>query len=114
MAALTPIVLSRAGVDISTLTAAGATGDTFPAGTNVYLRVKNGNAAACTVTFTPPAGGAKYGQTVAPWVPAAVAATTGDKIFGPFPADVFGDANGNVNVTYSVTATVTVQVYQAA
>jgi len=113
MAALTPIPLSRAGADISTLATAGAGGDTFPAGSATYLRIKNGNAAVCTPTFTPPAGGGKYGTTVAPWIPASVAATTGDKVFGPFPAETWADANGNVNVTYSVTATVSVQVLQA-
>jgi hypothetical protein len=91
--------------------AAGAGGDTFPAASNVYLRVKNGNAAACTVTVTPPAAGGPGGTTVAPYALApAVAATTGDRTYGPFPANPFADQNGNVNVSYSVTATVTVQV----
>jgi hypothetical protein len=111
MAALTPVVCARSGGGlIGTLSAAGAGGDTFPAGPNTFLRVKNGNAAACVVTVTPPAGGGPMGTTVAPLaLTPSVDATTGDRIYGPFPQNPFGDANGNVNVSYSVTATVTVQ-----
>jgi hypothetical protein len=112
MAALTQVLCSRSGGgDITSgLAAAGAGGDTFPAGPNSYLRVKNGNAAACVVTVTPPASGGRYGTTAAPLaLTPSVAATTGDRVYGPFPADVFADQNGNVNVSYSVTATVTVQ-----
>ncbi len=112
MAALTPVVCARSGGgDISAgMASAGAGGDTFPAGPNAFLRVKNGNAAPCTVTVTPAAGSGPLGATIAP-VPLApvVAATTGDRVYGPFPLYPFGDATGNVNVTYSVTATVTVQ-----
>jgi hypothetical protein len=116
MAALTPLApLRSAGADLTSLAAAGAGGDTFPAGSQMYLRVKNGNAAPCTVTVTPPASGGPAGTTVAPLaLSPAVPATTGDRLFGPFPANPFADANGNVNVSYSVTATVTVAVYQMA
>ena len=110
MAALTPVVASRsAGADLTGLVAAGAGGDTFPAGPNSFLRVKNGNAAPCTVTVTQPAGSGPLGTTIAPLALApVVAATTGDRLYGPFPLYPFADANGNVNVSYSVTATVTV------
>lgn len=111
MAALAQVLCSRSGGgDIAAgLVNAGAGGDTFPAGPNSYLRVKNGNAAACTVTASPPASGGRYGTTVAPLaLTPNVAATTGDRVYGPFPADVFADQNGNVNVTYSVTTTVQV------
>lgn len=112
MAALAQVQCNRNnGGDIAAgLVNAGGAGDTFPAGPNSWLRVKNGNAAACTVTVTPPAGGGRYGTTVAPQALApVVAATTGDRIYGPFPADVYADQNGNVNVSYSVTATVQVE-----
>jgi hypothetical protein len=90
---------------LTTATAA----DTFPAGPNTYLRVKNGNAAPVTVTVTPPAGSGPLGTTIAPYALApAVAATTGDRTFGPFPANVFGDSSGNVNFACAPFATVTV------
>jgi len=114
MAALVQTVCNRStGADISAsspgLVLAGATGDSFPAGPNSFLRVKNANAAAVVVTVNPPAAGAPLGTTVAPLALPSVAATTGDRIFGPFPANPFADSNGNVNVTYSVTATVSVE-----
>src|SRR5260221_9562967 len=110
MAALVQTVCNRsAGADISAtapgLVAAGATGDSFPAGPNSFLRVKNGNAAAVVVTVNPPAAGAPLGTTVAPLALPSVAATTGDRIFGPFPVNPFPAANGNVTATYPVTAT---------
>jgi hypothetical protein len=112
MAALTPVLCARlGGGDIATgLTAAGAGGDTFAAGSQMYLRVKNANAAACVVTVTPPAGGNDQGTTTAPYaLTPSVAATTGDRIYGPFPVNPFADQNGNINVSYSVTATVSVE-----
>jgi hypothetical protein len=115
MAALTVIPVSRAGADLTAgLVTAGAGGDTFPAASNAFLRIKNANAAVCIATLTPPAGGGPAGTTVAPLALASVPATTGDKLFGPFPPNPFADANGNVNVTYSVTATVSVGVYSMA
>jgi hypothetical protein len=115
MAALTPVLCARSGGgDIAAgLTSAGAGGDTLPSGYQNFLRVKNGNAAACTVTVTPAASGGPLGTTVAPFaLSPVVGATTGDRIYGPFPQNPFGDSNGNVNVSYSVTATVTVECLQ--
>ncbi len=118
MAALSVLAAASraAGLDLTAaLASAGAGGDTFPAGSDIYLRVKNGNAAACTVTVI--AAGTVAGPRgtfLAPLALApAVGATTGDRIFGPFPADTFADpADGLVHVSYSVTATVTVGVYR--
>jgi hypothetical protein len=113
MTALTPVLCARAGGgDISAgMTAAGAGGDTIPAGDDIYLRVKNGNAAACTVTVTPSAAGGPAGTTFAPLaLSPAVALTTGDRIYGPFPPNPFADtSDGLVHVSYSVTSSVTVQ-----
>lgn len=113
MAALTPIVINRASADLTAgLVSAGAAGDTFPAGSQYILRIKNGNASPTIPTVTPPTGGGPSGTTVAPLALTTVAATTGDRAFGPFFPQPFADANGNVNVSYSVQATVTVGVYQ--
>jgi hypothetical protein len=103
MTALTPVVASRAaGVDMTTAGTVTTGADTFPAGANVYLRVKNTTGSAVTVTVTPPAGGGPAGTTIAPLVLAPnVPATTGDRTYGPFPANPFADANGNVNFSTS-------------
>jgi uncharacterized protein (UPF0371 family) len=92
------------------MAAASAGGDTFPAGPNSFLHVKNAGGSPVTVTVTPPPGSGPLGTTISALALApAVAATTGENIFGPFPVNPFGDANGNVNVTYSATASVTVK-----
>lgn len=111
MAALVPVLCSRTGggdLAAGSITAS-AGGDTFPAGPNSFLYVKNGNAAAVTVTVTPPAAGGPQGTTVAPFALSPVTAlTVGVRIYGPFPQNPFGDSNGNINVSYSVTPTVSV------
>jgi hypothetical protein len=111
MTALVPVLCARSGGgDIAAALIAATNGDTFPAGPNSFLRVKNGNAAACTVTVTPPSTSGPLGTTIGPLaLSPQVALTVGDRIYGPFPTYPFGDANGNVTVTYSVTPTVTVE-----
>lgn len=59
------------------------------------LHVKKSGAGACTVTLDTPA--TFRGQAIAnPTV--SVPATTGDKMIGPFPVDLYGST---LNVTYS-------------
>jgi hypothetical protein len=109
MAAYTPVLCARTGGgNIGALAGTPANGDTFPAGPNNFLYVQNGNAAAVTVIVTPPTGGGPLGTTVGPFtLSPAVEATTGVRIFGPFPPQPFADSAGNVTVSsYSVTATV--------
>jgi hypothetical protein len=117
MTALVPQIASRAAgadtSDVTPLIASATGGDTFPAGPNTWLRVKNGSASPVTVTVTPAASGGPAGTTIAPFaLGPVVAATTGDRMYGPFPSNPFADANGNVNVTYAPwAATVLVGVY---
>lgn len=118
MTAYVPTAISRgAGVDLTAAGVAVANNDTFPAGADVFLRVKNGNAAACTVSVINAGANAGPGGTflaplaLAPPVPL----TTGDRMYGPFPASTFADpSDGQVHVSYSVTATVTALVYRVA
>jgi hypothetical protein len=103
------------GVDLTAaLTAATGGGDTIPPGPDVYLRVKNGNAAACVVTVMQAgANSGPNGTFLAPLELGSVPATTGDRVFGPFPAGTFADpSDGQVHLAYSVSATVTVGVYR--
>ena len=106
MAALTPTSVSRAGIAPTVITPAGG-GDTFPAGPNTYVRfITSGT--IVTVTITPPAGSGPLGTTVAPV--AIVLPATGVREYGPFPQNPFGDANGNVTMTYSVITGLTLEV----
>ncbi len=99
MTAIVPQTATRAaGADTALAGTVTTAADTFPAGPNTYLRVRNTTASPVSVTVTPPAGGGPAGTTVAPLVLAPVVAiTTGDRTYGPFPANPFADANGNVN-----------------
>lgn len=111
MATLTTQVIKRAGITPS-LAAAGGSGDRFTPGSNVYLRVKNANASSCVVTV---AATGKVDGDIALTSPAVtVAASTGDMVMGPYPADQFlaADGSGLADISYSVTASVTVGVFQ--
>jgi hypothetical protein len=113
MTALVPAFATRAAGADNTAAGVAATGaDTFPAGPNTYLRVKNANAAPCVVTINPAAGSGPAGTTIAPLVlTPSVAASTGDRTYGPFPQNPFGDQSGNVNVACAPFATVTLLAY---
>ena len=115
MTALAPSQVSRmGGADISTGMVAATNGDTIPAG--CCLHVKNGSAGAVTVTVVAPAAavggyGMPYGNLA---LTPVCAATTGDTIYGPFPAahPAVDPSTGLVTFNYSATATVTVKALQ--
>lgn len=72
-----------------------------------FVHFKKSEAADCVVTVETPklvAGLAVAEQTV------TVPASTGDKMIGPFPPSVYNDANGDVNITLSNIAGLTVAV----
>ena len=60
-----------------------------------FLHIKKSGASNCTVTVVTP--GTVAGQAIAD-LTATVVATTGDKMMGPFPPDVFGPT---MTVTFS-------------
>lgn len=81
-----------------------AASDVFANNGKTYIHVKNGNAAADTVTIdslTACNQGSDHDGTF------AVPATTGERVFGPFDMSRFNNANGQVTVTHSVTSSVT-------
>jgi len=110
MAALTPQVLSRAG--IAPTYGAVTASDTFPQAVGVaqFLHVKNGNAAACTVTLVDggrtPAGSLAANPTV------VVPATTGDRMIGPIPNSMADQTTNLLTALFSVTPSVTVALVQ--
>lgn len=81
-----------------------STGDTFDAGDEVYLEVKNGGTGSVTCTVATPGnvdGIAESGYEF------TVAATTGVTEVGPFPPDLFGEV---ATITYSGVTTLTIAV----
>jgi hypothetical protein len=111
MTALVPIVCNRtSGADITASMVPATVADTLPAGPNNYLRVKNASASPVVVTVTPSAGGQAEGTSLAPFaLTPSVGITTGDMLYGPFPQNPWGDANGLVHLSYSAFASVTVE-----
>lgn len=108
MATLTTQDVTRAGIT-PTYAAASAGGDSFTPGNDVWLHVKNTNAASRTVTVDTPRtviADVDMGNPVV-----TVPATTGDKMMGPFPVSIFAQTNdGLADITYSADAGVTVAV----
>ncbi len=79
--------------------------DTFVPDDRTFLYVKNTNAATRTITITTP--GTFRGLSIQDPGP-TIAATTGELILGPFPADTYADpTTGLCTVTPSATAGVT-------
>ncbi|HEV2784695.1 MAG TPA: hypothetical protein VGX25_35370 [Actinophytocola sp.] len=96
-----------------TFTAAFADGHMTPWAPDIYLRVKNTDAASKTVTVLVPTdaaiglGYANGGRQH------TVPANTGDVTIGPFPREYVQPSDGRVWWDYSATTGVTVAVLQA-
>lgn len=118
MTALSPSVPSRdAGLDLqaSACTAASAE-DTFSPGGDTFLFVRSTNTGAITVTVNMAAGDGPSGTTISNYdLAPTVDATTGERLYGPFPSGAFAQtADGLVHVTYSSTTGVAVRVVKAS
>jgi hypothetical protein len=90
---------------------AAAASDSFSNNGKTMIRVNNGGGAPTTLTLddpnstTPPAATAFNPD-------AAVTITNGTvKVIGPFPVARFNDANGRVQLAWSVTTSVTWEAY---
>lgn len=116
MALLTPKVLGpNAGFTdlIAQLTAATGGGDSFYLTGREILIVNNGNGATCTVTLSTVVAGVadNFGVTNAVHDITLAIPTTKIGIWGSFSVFRFKDASGNAQITYSVSASVTVGVF---
>jgi len=110
MALLTAQPMSRAGL-APAYAAVNATDTIAQAGGVLqFLHVKNGNAAACTVTITD--GGKSPAGQAAQSVTVVVPASTGDRMIGPLPNVMADPVTGVISAAYSVTATVTAALVQ--
>lgn len=92
-----------AGGSVS-LVAATAGGDTFANDGATVLHINNAGAGSITVTFSAQQTcnqGFKHDDVV-------TVANGAYEVVGPFAANRFNDQSGNVNVTYSAVASVTV------
>lgn len=105
MAVLTVQQVALTGLNPS-YAAASAGGDSFDNDGRTVLHVKNTNASSRTVTV------ASQKPAVPGLAPSnnavSVPATTGERFIGPFDPTVWNDSNGDVQVTYSADAGVTI------
>lgn len=108
MATLTIQEINRTGITPSYAAAAGG-GDQFANNGRVFTQHKNTSGGNITVTFVTQAaidGLAVTDLTV------VVPLTTGDKMTGPFPTDIYNDSSGNVQMTYSGVTNLTVGAFR--
>jgi hypothetical protein len=107
MALLTVQALDIVGVAPSFV--AVSSSDEFPNDGKTVIEVKNGGGSSDTVTIDSleacNQGSDHNGGSSVP-------ATTGDKVFGPFPMSRFNNSNGRVTITHSFTTSVTCAVYR--
>lgn len=107
MATLTTQSITRAGVTPTYAAAAGG-GDACEVGDDIYLHVKNTDAATRTVTLAIPSSASTYPNVTYTNVAVTIPATTGDKLIGPISA-LFKDATtGLCTITYSAATNVTI------
>lgn len=100
MAALNGMVGTLAGA-VATPIAASAGGDSIPGDGRTRLLVQNPTGAPITITVDAP-NPDNFGITDNSHDVAAVSIPAGAfRLFGPFPAERFNDANQRVQLTYS-------------
>lgn len=108
MATLTVQEISRAGITPTFAAAAGG-GDQFQNNGRCFAESKCTDATPKTVTFVTQS--TVDGLAVTD-LAITVPATTGDKMVGPFPPDIYNDANGFVQITYSAVTALTIGAFR--
>jgi len=110
MAALTPVAPKRAA-NIYTPAAASAGGDTFPNTGRELLLVEHTNGAGSGMTLTIVTTMIVDGEPVGD---KTIAIGPGERhLLGPFATNVYNDANGEVGLSYSAVADITIAVVDA-
>jgi hypothetical protein len=100
MAELTLQTLSRAGLDLSLVSAEAATGDTFDNdGETMFVAKNTMTGTAVTATFA--IQKAVDGQTPSGRTVSIGTANPSIVFVGPFPTEIYNDSDGEVSVSYS-------------
>jgi hypothetical protein len=107
MALLSKAAVSLAGTLVAP--AAVSSSDTFVPSNYTYVRVNNGGGSPDTVAFVTPA----TSRTLAIADAGGVVSNGTQRVFGPFPADLFADGTtGLCTITHSFTTSVTCEVWE--
>lgn len=107
MAILNVQKITQAGI-IPSFGAATAGGDVFDNGGEAYVHAKNGDTSDKTVTIT---AQSPCDQGFLHDINVTVSAG-GEEILGPFPPHFYNDQNGQVNVSYDNTTSLTLAIFQ--
>jgi hypothetical protein len=94
MAALTVYTIDYDGVDVESAYAA-------------HIKNTSGGSITCTLTTA----GTYQSHAIADTV-ITVGATTGEQMVGPFKKDIYNANDGNIDITWSATAGVTIGVFK--
>lgn len=106
--AITVQQIGRAGITPS-FTAANTDGNFFDNNGRCFIEVKNTAVTSVDVTLATP--GLVDGLAIADRI-VSVVGTTGDKMVGPLPTNIYNDASGRVNLTYSHVTNVVIGVFR--
>lgn len=105
---LTPQQISRTGVDLTDTGSLSTSNSYFFRNTGrEFIHVKKSGASICTVTIVTPK---TVGGLAVADLTVSVPASTGDVMIGPFPPDMFNNASGDCEVTFSEITGLTVAV----
>ncbi len=103
-----PQTASRDGITPTWHAATASVGDSFPNTGKVMLHVKNAGSETVLTIQTP---GLVDTLAVAERT-VTIAATTGEKLIGPFPTSQYNQTNGRVYLDWSSVTSVTFAVYK--
>lgn len=109
MALLTAYTIDYDGVDVESAYAAAAASQEFPNDGRTFVHIKNASGGSITCTFT--TAGTINSHAIADTV-VTVDATTGEQMVGPFIQSVYDASDGNIDITWSATASVTIGVFK--
>ena len=109
MAVLTVNTIDYDGLDVESVYVAAAASQEFPNDGRTFMHIKNGSGAPITCTVT--SAGTVQTRAIADDV-ITVGATTGEQMVGPWPRSIYNAADGNIDITWSATASVTVAVFK--
>lgn len=111
MAELTKQTLDLNGIT-PTFASASSGGDVFDNSGSTLLYVKNGDSTGHDVTLQIQNTLELGGITLSITDPTVTVPASDEKIIGPFPTQWFNDDNGQVNISYDATTSVTVGVLE--
>jgi len=109
MATLTVNTILYTGLNSESVFVAAAASQEFVNDGRTFMIIKNGSGGSITCSVT--SAGNTQGRAIADDV-ITVGATTGEQMVGPWPRSIYNAADGNIDITWSATASVTVAVFR--